>query len=160
MDLKSFSEANTKDKRRPQIIEAARAIRKNGAQKVGTIGFCFGGWAVFNLGAKELNPAGNLLVDCIATAHPTFLTNEEMLNLGVPAQIQAPEHDPAFSPESKEFANKNIPTLGVPYEYLYFPGVVHGFATKGDYDDPVSKAAMARSMQAAVSWFRTWLKTE
>ena len=37
-----------------------------------------------------------------------------------------------FTPELKEFSNKVIPTLGVPYDYQYFPGVEHSFATRGD----------------------------
>jgi hypothetical protein len=32
-----------------------------------------------------------------------------------------------FTPELKEFSNKVIPTLGVPYDYQDFPGVEHSF---------------------------------
>jgi hypothetical protein len=37
-----------------------------------------------------------------------------------------------FTPELKEFSNKVIPTLGVPYDHQYFLGVEHSFATRGD----------------------------
>ena len=77
----------------------------------GAIGFCFGGWAVFTLGADKD------LVDAISTGHPTWLTNEEINNVAVPAQILAREIDLAFTPELKAHANSGIPTLGLPYDY-------------------------------------------
>ena len=148
-----------KEQRRDSIFATAREIRKNHG-RVGAIGFCYGGWAVFQLGATEHNPPENPLVDCISTPHPSWLSREEIQAVGVPVQIQAPEFDPAFTPELKEFANKTIPTLGVPYEYAYFPGVAHGFAVKVDLKDKKGRAAMRRGMAAAVYWFRLWLKKE
>ena len=69
-------------------------------------------------------------MDCVSTAHPSLLTKEEINEVGVPAQILAPEHDPVFVPEMKAYANATIPTLNVAYDYQYFPGVAHGFAIK------------------------------
>jgi len=102
------------------------------------------------LGAKE----NNGLVDAISTAHPTWLTKEEIEAVGVPVQVLAPEHDATFTPELKEFFNRVAPTLGVPYDYQYFPGLEHSFATRGKEDD---KKGMVRAKNAAVSWFREWL---
>ena len=73
---------------------------------------------------------GNPLVDCISTAHPSILTKEEINDVGVPAQILAPEHDPAFPPDMQNYANETIPKLSVAYDYQYFPGVEHGFAIR------------------------------
>ena len=156
---KEFVERNSKEKRRDSIFDAARELRKN-HKRVGAIGYCFGGWAVFHLGAKEHHPEGKPLVDCISTPHPSWLTKEEIQAVGVPVQIQSPEHDPVYTEELKEFSNKVIPTLGVPYEYVYFPGVPHGFAVKADLKEAKAKAAMRRSMDSAVYWFKLWLKTE
>ena len=69
-------------------------------------------------------------MDAISTAHPSLLTKEEINDVGVPAQILAPEHDPVFVPEMKAYANETIPKLNVAYDYQYFPGVAHGFAIK------------------------------
>ena len=150
---------HAKDIRRDSIFAAAREIRKN-HKYVGASGYCYGGWACFNLGAKEHNPPGKPLVDCITTAHPSAVTKEEIESLAVPTQLIIPEHEPAFTPDLREHAQKIIPSLNLPYEYLYFPGVQHGFAAKGDPKDPVQKAAMARAMQAAAYWFKLWLKPE
>ena len=69
-------------------------------------------------------------MDCISTAHPSLLTKEEIDDVGVPAQILAPEHDPVFVPEMKAYANETIPKLNVAYDYQFFPNVAHGFAIK------------------------------
>ena len=121
------------------------------------IGYCYGGWSSFRLGSKEHNPP---LVDCISPAHPTWLTKEHMDNIGVPVQIIAPEHDVTFTPELKEYANRVIPTKGVPYDYQYFPSVEHSFATRGNPDDPKERRAMVRAKNAQVAWMREWLHGE
>jgi dienelactone hydrolase len=138
------------------------------------IGYCYGGWSSFKLGSREENG----LVDCvlslpgvdhktrsdletgISTAHPTWLTKDEMDNIGVPVQICAPEVDAAFTPELKAYANEVIPTKGVPYDYQYFHGVEHSFATRGNLEDEKEKRAMLRAKRAQVGWMREWLHGE
>ena len=44
---------NGKEKRWPEIVSCAKALKEeHGFKKVGAVGFCYGGWAVFQLGAK------------------------------------------------------------------------------------------------------------
>lgn len=151
LDMKGFMVRNSKDARRDEIFSCAKVLRSQ-YKRIGVIGFCFGGWAVFQLGAK-----GNGLVDCIATAHPSLLTKEEIDAVGVPVQILAPEHDMMFTPELREYANKKIPELQLPYDFQFFPGVVHGFAARGKQDDVVERKAMIRAKNAIVAWLRLWL---
>ena len=151
LDLPGFIGRNTKDIREAEIFGFARALHSK-YNRVAAIGFCFGGWAVFRLGAK-----GNEVVDCISTAHPTWLEKTEIENVGVPVQILAPEIDAQFTPELKEFCNQVIPGLGLPYDYQYFPGVEHSFAVRGDEAQPGEKKAMERAKNAAVCWFIEWL---
>ncbi|KAI5458353.1 Alpha/Beta hydrolase protein [Mariannaea sp. PMI_226] len=152
LDLPAFEKRNSKEVREPEIFECAKALRLQ-YKRVGAAGFCFGGWAVFRLGAHEN------LVDCILTAHPTWLTKDEIEHVNVPTQILAPESDPVFTPELKEFANQVIPRIGVPYDYQYFPKVHHGFAIRGNPDSKDELKAMHRAKDAAVYWFRLWLHT-
>lgn len=76
-DVMAFLGKNGKEVRFPEIKACAQALKKD-FKKVGAIGFCYGGWAVFQLGAK-----GAGLVDAISTAHPSILTKEEIDNVGV-----------------------------------------------------------------------------
>ncbi|KAF4174394.1 hypothetical protein CNMCM8927_008469 [Aspergillus lentulus] len=126
LNLPSFMQRNSKPIREPQIIGCAKALRSL-HRRTGAIGFCYGGWAVFRLGAK-----GNNLVDCISTAHPSLLEKSEIETVAVPVQILAPKLDPMFTEELKLFSNQHILKQGVPYDYQYFPGIEHGFASRGD----------------------------
>ena len=152
LDIPGFVSRNNKAIRENEIFKCARALRSQ-YKRVGAIGFCFGGWAVFRLGAKS----SDSIVDCISTGHPTWLEKSEIENVGVPVQILAPEFDTQFTPELKAFANSVIPTLGVPYDYQYFPGLEHAFATRGDEKNVAEYKGMLRAKAAAVAWFRLWL---
>jgi len=77
----AFMSRNGKDKRFPEMEALAKEL-KGKFKKVGAIGYCYGGWAVLQLGAK-----GKGLVDAISTAHPSALTKEEIEGVGVPVQI-------------------------------------------------------------------------
>lgn len=149
-DIPAFIGKHNKTVREPEITAIAQHL-KTQFPKVGAIGFCYGGWAVFRLGA---NPA---VIDAVSTAHPSLLEPSEIEGLKVPVQILAPETDPTFTPELKELANKVIPTLGVPYEYVYFPKLVHGFATKGDLNDKTQRDGLERAKRSAVNFFKEFL---
>ena len=142
---------NTKDIRRPEIHAVTQLLRQQ-YNRIGAVGYCFGGWAVFSLGSSTS------LVDCISTAHPTWLTKEEIDNVSVPVQIIAPEIDRPFHQELKDHCHKVIPTRGVPFDYQFFPGVEHAFATRGNLEDEKEVRATIRAKNAVVSWMRLWLR--
>jgi dienelactone hydrolase len=149
-DLPAFLARNSKDIRFPEIKSVARALKSQYPKVVG-IGYCYGGWAHFQLGA---DPS---LIDAISVAHPSGLTKEEIGNVKVPVQILAPETDFLFTQELKDYANATIPALALPYEYVYFPGVGHGFASKGDPSNEVQKNSLERAKRAAVHFFSEFL---
>jgi len=149
-DMGAFGIRHSKDKRFPEMVANAKALKAE-YPKVGAIGYCYGGWACFQLGA---DPS---LIDAISVAHPSMLEKSEIDGVKVPVQIQAPEMDPAFTPELKEYANKVIPTLGVPYEYVYYPGLKHGFGARGNPEDKVQKDGLERAKRCAVSFFKEFL---
>jgi len=146
---------NSKPVRGPEAASFARFLRTQ-HKRIGAIGYCFGGWIAFQLGAKaegEEQP----LVDCFAAAHPTFLQKEEILAVGVPVQIISPEIDPMFTAELKAFAQAEIPKLGVPFDYQFFPRMEHGFSIRGDRANEEEMRGLQRAMRAATGWFREWL---
>lgn len=97
------------------------------------------------------------MVDCISTAHATWLTKSEIEDVAVPVQILAPEIDPEFTPELSEFCNRVISSLGVDYDCQYFPGLTHGFAVRGDRTNEAEMKGLERAKNAAVCWFKLWL---
>lgn len=152
-DFKAWFGRHNKDLRGPAIFEVTRALKQDlGFKKVAAVGYCYGGWAAFQLGAKGQN-----LIDCISIAHPSFLTKEEINAVDVPVQILAPENDPQLTPELKAHCNKVIPDLGLEYDYQYFPGLNHGFAARADLNDKKQKEGFERAKNAVVTWFCTIL---
>lgn len=153
LDLGSFIGRNSKAIRGPETVAAAKFLKSDlGFKKIGAVGYCYGGWASFQLGAK-----GNNLIDAITVAHPSMVTQEEVAALAVPTQILAPETDQQLTPELKEYCNKVIPGLGIPYQYDYYPGLVHGFAAKGDPNNKAQKEGLERAKNATVMWMKQFL---
>jgi dienelactone hydrolase len=150
-DIPAFVGRHSKDRVFPFVLDTAKRL-KSQYPKVAAIGYCYGAWAVFKLGA---DPS---LIDAATVAHPSLLETSEIDAIKVPIQILSPEHDPAYTPELKEYSNKVIPTLNVPYEYVYFPGVAHGFAARGDPNDKAQKEALERAKRSSVAWFKEWLQ--
>lgn len=93
------------------------------------------------------------MVDAISTGHPSMLDESEINNISAPVQILAPQHDPIFTPDLKAYCNNVIPALNVEYDYQYFPNLTHGFATRGDPNNPVQKKGLERAKDAVVFWF-------
>ncbi|KAF2256183.1 alpha/beta-hydrolase [Trematosphaeria pertusa] len=149
-DLPSFVKRHSKDIRYPEITACAKALKAQ-FPKVGAIGYCYGAWACFRLGS---DPS---LIDAVSGVHPSLVEKSELDALKVPTQILAPETDPAFSPELKEYSNKVIPTLGISYEYVYFPKLKHGFAARGDETDQVQRDGLERAKRSAVNFFKEFL---
>ncbi|KAF2238446.1 dienelactone hydrolase family protein [Viridothelium virens] len=154
VDVPSFIKKNTREMREPEIFACARALRQKHG-KVGAVGFCYGGWAVFRLGAKEHQPP---LVDCITAGHPTWLTKKDIDEVAVPVQILAPEIDTVYTPELKMHSFETITKLGVAFDFQHFPGVLHACFTRGDEKKAGEREAMVRGKNAAVSWLRQFLQ--
>ena len=61
-DLEGWSERNAKEKRWPELKAVAQVLRGK-YEKVGVIGYCYGGWSLFRLGGR----AEDGLVDCMCS---------------------------------------------------------------------------------------------
>ena len=146
IDLMDFVGRNSKEIRGPEILRFAVQLKKK-HKRIGAVAYCYGGWAVFQVGAK-----GNDMIDCISVAHPSFLTESEIRNVGVPTQILAPELDTQLTPALRTFCNTVAPTLGIPYLYEFFPALSHGFANRGDLDEKPQRRAVEQAKSAAVRW--------
>lgn len=88
-DLRSWLGRNSRSIRWPEISSCAKALKsEHNFKRVGAMGYCYGGWGCFQLGAKA-----DPLVDAISMAHPSLVEQSEIDGVGVPTQILAPEFD-------------------------------------------------------------------
>ena len=62
----------------------------------------------------------------------------------------APEHDHTYTAELKRCSQDALAKTGVQWEYVYFPGVRHGFALRGDPEDKTQKEGLERAKRCAV----------
>lgn len=151
LDMPGFSARNARSIREPQIFSCARALRAAGYKALGSIGFCFGGWAVLRLAQARL-------VDAIVCAHPSWVTNEDFESLGTPVLVLAPEVDVMFPDEMKGYAfGCLLKEKSTPFEWVHFPGVEHGCLTKGDQRIGGEREAMVKGKAAAVRWWGEYL---
>ncbi|KAL0935492.1 dienelactone hydrolase family protein [Colletotrichum truncatum] len=153
LDLDTFLLNNSREVREPEIFDCAKVLRQR-HKKVAAVGFCFGGWACFRLGAREHAVNGSPLVDCISVGHPSFLTEKDIDEIAVPVQVLAPELDPMYTAELKMYTLKTLPKLNLSWDYQYFPGLEHGALTRGDPNKPGERDGMARAKEAVVSWLK------
>lgn len=153
IDLPAFKQRNSREIREPSVFAFVRAMKERHA-KVGAIGYCFGGWAVFRLGAKEHETP---LVDCISAAHPSMMIKQDIDDVAVPVQILAPEIDAAYTAELKMHTFVTLQKNGVPFDYQHFPGVEHACLARGNERKQGEREAMVRGKNAAVAWFRQHL---
>ncbi|CBX92072.1 hypothetical protein IAQ61_000262 [Plenodomus lingam] len=149
-DVMEFLGRHNKDVRWPQIKQHAQTL-KSQYPKVGAMGFCYGGWACLRLAADPK------LIDCASTAHPSMLEKSEVDAVKMPVQFLAPENDFAYTEELKAYTHEAMPKTGAPWEYVFFPGMTHGFAARGDPNDPKQREAFERAKRSAVSWFVEYL---
>ena len=151
IDLQGFLGRHGREQREPEIFACAKKLRAE-YLKVGAVGYCYGGWAVFRLGAKW-----NDLVDCIVAGHPSLLTKEDIAAVDVPVQVQAPEFDPVYTLELKRYTFDTLQVNGVPFDFQYFPGVHHACLVRGSPKVEREREAMARGKNATVAWLRQFL---
>ncbi|KAF1849792.1 dienelactone hydrolase family protein [Cucurbitaria berberidis CBS 394.84] len=149
-DLGAFLNRHNKEARWPEIKAAAQTL-KSQYSKVIAIGFCYGAWACLKLAA---DPS---LIDAISVAHPSMLEKSEIDSIKVPIQVIAPENDFMFTDELKKYTLDALPKTGVQWEYVYFPGLQHGFAARGNPNDPKQKAGLERAKRSAVNFFNEFL---
>ncbi|EMC91099.1 hypothetical protein BAUCODRAFT_79877 [Baudoinia panamericana UAMH 10762] len=150
-DMDGFQKRNSRAIREPELFECAKHLRSQ-YKKVGAIGYCYGGWAVFRLAAK-----GHNLVDCVVAGHPSWVTRNDIDGVDVPTQILAPEIDHAYTDELKEHTWETLQKHSVPFDYQHFPGVEHACLVRGDPKRPGERDAMIRGKNAAVGWFKQYL---
>jgi dienelactone hydrolase len=137
-------------------------------QKIGMVGFCWGGKYAIEAGLEsnmiEIDGAKVPLVDAVVALHPSHLAvPDDVETLVVPVTYGWGQEDTAVKIEQKGLveevhakakeAGKELPEME---HKVYKPGR-HGFAVRGNPDDPLERACLEDSMTQGLSWFGRWL---
>ncbi|KIX03868.1 uncharacterized protein Z518_07421 [Rhinocladiella mackenziei CBS 650.93] len=137
-------------------------------QKIGMVGFCWGGKYAIRAGLEsnmiERDGTKVPLVDAVAALHPSNLAiPDDVESLVVPVTYGWGLNDEGVSFETKakveevhakaSKAGRKIPEQ---LHKVYTPGR-HGFAVRGNPDDPQERAALEDSEKQVLDWMKRWL---
>ncbi|KAG8902892.1 hypothetical protein FRC01_009436 [Tulasnella sp. 417] len=131
----------------PYINRVAEELKKEGATKVGVLGFCWGGKLSIKCGSQSW-------VDGIAAIHPAMLTASDADNIQVPLALFPSVDEPVEEYEGivkalsdKPWSDKNA--------YKVYPSVSHGFAAaRANLTDPDGKAQFEDVYTRTAAFFK------
>ncbi|PYH89955.1 alpha/beta-hydrolase [Aspergillus ellipticus CBS 707.79] len=124
-----------------------------GCQRIGGVGYCFGGRYV----CRYLQ-TGNL--DAGFIAHPTMVQEDELRAIEGPLSIAAAITDAVFTTPKRHQSEEILVELGHPFQINLFSDVEHGFAVRCDLTDPRQRFAKEQAFGQAVAWFGEHVKNK
>lgn len=135
----------------PTLDSTIEEIKKMGMTKIGTVGYCFGGKLVFALGQQKK-------VDCLVSVHPSPPSLPEGVEgISCPLLLICAETDYLLSRQQADDIIRLARNSKSQAESRFYGGVAHGFAVRGNDDDPVCHEAYRKATQETVDWFRQYL---
>ncbi|EMD59044.1 hypothetical protein COCSADRAFT_348498 [Bipolaris sorokiniana ND90Pr] len=109
-----------------------RYRKENPQTKFACVGYCFGAPYVCDELAKDRVTVG-------AFAHPAFLKEHHFQNIEKPLFLSCSERDHTFDVPSRRRALDILQEGSKTFHYQLFSGVEHGFALRGNPDDPYQR---------------------
>lgn len=151
-------------------MDFLQALRRESPQdrKIGMIGFCWGGKYAIRAGLEsnmiELGGRRVPLADAVVALHPSHLKlPDDVENLVVPVSYGWGVEDIAVKFEQKSQVEqihaqakqkgRKVPEME---HRVYRPGR-HGFAVRGNPDNPQERACLEDSQKQVLDWFHRWL---
>jgi dienelactone hydrolase len=144
---KFFADANP-EAILPRITSVARQLQKEGAKKIGVLGYCWGAKIAVSAGVKEDWANG------VVAIHPAMLTDDDIKNIKVPLGLYPSKEEKVedfkrFEEilKKNEFASKN--------SYKRYPTMSHGWAAaRSNLKDPDVKAQYEDVYSTAAGFFK------
>ncbi|KAJ7582192.1 dienelactone hydrolase [Mycena floridula] len=139
------------DENVPKWMEAVRQQFGDEKTKYASVGYCFGAPYVMNtLTAGSIVSVG-------AIAHPAFLNESHFRACTKPIFFSCAETDHTFPVKSRYRAEEILTQDKRVYHFQLFSGVEHGFALRGNMDDPYERWVKEESAASIVRWFKQFL---
>ncbi|KAI2473269.1 alpha/beta-hydrolase [Annulohypoxylon bovei var. microspora] len=173
---------HTEGKVMPILEKVVDACKSEFADAVGNgggiyaVGYCFGGRYVLLLASErsqvqtgwsgaqkpsdeEAGEGANSTkkgpyIKAGALAHATLVSPDDFQGLKVPVSLVCVESDPMFPDEVRETGENVMSKENVEHEVQVYPGVPHGFAVIGDYNDGNIKNAQETAFEQMLRWVK------
>ncbi|ODQ61841.1 hypothetical protein WICANDRAFT_82023 [Wickerhamomyces anomalus NRRL Y-366-8] len=115
--------------------------------KIFSVGHCYGGKLVI----QNLTKDGLLAAGAVAHTSGTELSEvKEIIN---PIIFSCAENDPAFTDELRTQSQQILKENKIKYQFDLFSGVAHGYAVRGDPNNPDDKYASEKTLKDQIAWF-------
>jgi len=138
------------DERTTSLVKKLQ--EKKHYEKIGAIGYCFGGGVAVRVGSTTS------LFDSIVLAHPSAPSDAQLKAIKAPTAWSQPEDDMGIKPARLEeiealYAGRKGKADFVDYEIKVYKGCAHGFGARPNLAYPDVKEGFEKAFQQAVDWF-------
>jgi len=149
--------------------EFADAVANGGG--IYAVGYCFGARYVLLLGGEHTDSVmwgqdkpgdeeqgtakKGPFIKAGVVAHGTQVAPDDIAAVKVPMSLICVEDDPLFPEEVRKAGEDALVKSGVEHEIKIYPGVPHGFAVLGDYDDSKIKEAQQQAFGEMLGWLQS-----
>lgn len=155
-----------------KVVEGAKEEFADAVANGGGIyaaGYCFGGKYMCLLGSELPDTVAHgqapkdeeqgmaksgPLIKAGALAHGTLVTKEDLESIKAPISMACVENDQLFPDDVRTAGVRSLEERKVEHEVKVYPGVPHGFAVVGEYDDPKIQEAQKAAFEQMVGWLK------
>ena len=132
-----------------------------GVEKVGVVGFCWGGRYAILAAQSPFSGTEGRGVDAAYVAHPSFCAiPRDFEDVCVPLSVALGEKDSYLGVSEVRKIEEVMGRKrreGYEGEVVVYEGQVHGFALRGDQERAEDKKALDAAAQQGIDWFRKHL---
>jgi len=135
------------DPRTTEFLTKIKAER--GYKSIGIVGYCFGGSICIRIAQHDA-------VSSMVIAHPSQPTLTDIAAINKPVSWICAEDDPMFPQKLRLEAEAHFKsrTPQVPFEFVEYPGTVHGFAARPAREHPLAVEGQEKALEQTVKWFQ------
>ncbi|KAM0721660.1 hypothetical protein Q7P37_002585 [Cladosporium fusiforme] len=148
---------------RPVIEAFITAVRSlPGTEKVGVVGFCWGGRYAILAAQKPFSGGAGRGVDAAYSAHPSLCAIPgDFEDVSVPLSIALGQRDSYLGETEigkiQEVMDRKREASGYEGEVVVYKDQVHGFALRGDQENESEKKALDDAAKQGIDWFKKFL---
>ncbi|SPJ91501.1 uncharacterized protein FTOL_13516 [Fusarium torulosum] len=126
-------------------------------------GYCVGARFILLLAKKTKTTEGDAesgsvksgpYIKAGALAHAASVVPDDFKDISVPLSLVCVENDPLFPEDVRTGGEDSLSNANVEHEVQVYPGVPHGFAVVGEYQDSSIKDAQATAYDQMLNWLK------